>query len=118
MLAVNAVCAETDEAAARQRAVAEAVYKRMERGVVGTRPGVEAAISELGGVPEPTPARLDADEWPRAVSGSPATLSGLLEQLADRVGVDEVMVHQSTASHEAVRRSHALLADEVGLSPR
>jgi alkanesulfonate monooxygenase SsuD/methylene tetrahydromethanopterin reductase-like flavin-dependent oxidoreductase (luciferase family) len=118
MVAVNAVCAETDEAAARQRAVAEAVYARMERGVVGTRPGVEEAIDELGGVPEPTPDRLDAEEWPRAISGSPATLSGLLDQLAERVGVDEVMIHQSTASHDAVRRSHGLLAEECGLEPR
>jgi luciferase family oxidoreductase group 1 len=118
MVAVNAVCAETDEAAAKQRAVAEAVYKRMERGVVGTRPRVDEAISELGGVPEPTPSRLDADEWPRAISGRPDTLGGVLEQLAERVGVDEVMVHQSTASHDAVRRSHALLAEECSLEPR
>jgi luciferase family oxidoreductase group 1 len=116
MVAVNAVCAETDEAAARKRAVAEAVYKRMERGVVGTRPGVDEAVSELGGVPEPTPARLDPDEWPRAVSGSPETLAGVLDQLAGRVGVDEVMVHQSTADHDAVRRSHGLLAEAFGLS--
>ena len=118
MVAVNAICAETDEAAARQRAVAEAVYRRMERGVVGTRPDIDEAIDELGGVPEPTPVRLDHDAWPRAISGSPETLGGLLDQLAERIGVDEVMVHQSTADHDAVRRSHALLADEVGLAPR
>jgi alkanesulfonate monooxygenase SsuD/methylene tetrahydromethanopterin reductase-like flavin-dependent oxidoreductase (luciferase family) len=118
MVAVNAVCAETDEAAARKRAVAEAVYKRMERGEVGTRPSVEEAIDELGGVPEPTPARLDPDEWPRAISGSPETLAGLLDQLADRIGVDEVMVHQSVADHEDVLRSHQLLAEAVGLASR
>ncbi len=55
MLAVNAVCAETDEEAARLRATAEASYKRMRRGVVGSPPPVETAIDELGGVPEPTP---------------------------------------------------------------
>lgn len=118
MVAVNAVCAETDEAAARKRAVAEAVYKRMERGEVGTRPSVEAAIDELGGVPEPTPARLDADEWPRAISGSPETLAGLLDQLADRVGLDEVMIHQSVADQDDVLRSHELLAEAVGLTAR
>ncbi|MFB6164335.1 MAG: LLM class flavin-dependent oxidoreductase [Haloarculaceae archaeon] len=118
MVAVNAVCADTDEAAARQRAVAEATYKRMQRGVVGTRPGVDEAIDELGGVPEPTPATLDDDEWPRAISGSPETLSGLLDQLADRVGVDEVMLQQVTGEHEATLRSHELLAEAVGLDPR
>lgn len=118
MVAVNAVCAETDEAAARQRAVAEAVYKRMERGDVGPRPTVETAVDELGGVPDSTPARLDPNEWPRAISGSPDRLTDVLSQLTERVGVDEVMVHQSTADHDAVRRSHALLAEECGLEPR
>ena len=115
MIAVNAVCADTDDEAARQRAVAEASYKRMERGEVGTRPSIEEAIDELGGVPEPTPATLDTDEWPRAISGSPETLDGLLTQLADRVGVDEVIVQHVVADHEDALRSHELIAEGVGL---
>ncbi|MCY4730130.1 LLM class flavin-dependent oxidoreductase [Natronomonas gomsonensis] len=118
MVAVNAVCAETDEKAARLRAMAEASYKRMERGVVGTTPSVEEAIEELGGVPEPTPATLDDGEWPRAISGSPETLDGLLEQLADRVGADEMMIQHVVADHEDALRSHELLADGVGLTAR
>nr|WP_193570734.1 LLM class flavin-dependent oxidoreductase [Halorubellus sp. JP-L1] len=118
MVAVNAVCAPTDEAAARQRAVAEASFKRMQRGEIGTTPSVEEAIEELGGVPEPTPATLDDDEWPRAISGSPETLDGLLSQLADRVGVDEVMIQHVVADHDDALRSHELLADGVGLEPR
>ncbi|WP_122089375.1 LLM class flavin-dependent oxidoreductase [Halalkalicoccus subterraneus] len=118
ILAVNAVCAETDEKAARLRAVAEASYKRMQRGVVGTTPSVEEAIDELGAVPDPTPATLDSDEWPRAISGSPETLADLLEQLTGRVGVDEVMIQQILADHDDVLRSHELLAEGVGLTPR
>jgi len=118
IVAVNAICAETDEAAARLRAVAEASYKRMERGVVGTTPSVEEAIDELGGVPDPTPATLDDDEWPRAISGSPETLAGLLEQFAERVGVDEVMLQHVVADHADGLRSHELLADGVGLTAR
>ena len=118
MIAVNAVCAETDAEAARLRAVAEATYERMRRGEVGTRPSVEEAIDELGGVPEPTPATLDADEWPRAISGSPETLDGLLSQLADRVGVDEVMIQHVVGDHDDGLRSHELLAEGVGLAPR
>jgi alkanesulfonate monooxygenase SsuD/methylene tetrahydromethanopterin reductase-like flavin-dependent oxidoreductase (luciferase family) len=117
MVAVNAICAETDAEAARLRAVAEASYERMRRGEVGTSPSVEAAIDELGGVPEPTPGTLDADEWPRTISGSPETLAGLLDQLGDRVGVEEVMIQQ-VAAHDDVLRSHELLADGVGLAPR
>ncbi|WP_440008973.1 LLM class flavin-dependent oxidoreductase [Halomicrococcus sp. SG-WS-1] len=116
IVAVNAVCAETDRDAARLRSVAEASYKRMQRGVVGTRPSIEEAIDELGGVPEPTPATLDSDEWPRAISGSPETLAGLLEQLTERVGVDEVMIQHIVANHDDALRSHELLADGVGLT--
>jgi luciferase family oxidoreductase group 1 len=116
MVAVNAVCADTDEEAARIRAVAEATYKRMERGVVGTRPSIEEAIDELGGVPDPTPATLDENEWPRAISGSPETVSSLLEQLADRVGVDEMMIQHVHDSHEDALRSHERIAEGVGLA--
>lgn len=114
MVAVNAVCAPTDDEAARLRAVAEASYKRMERGVVGTTPSVSEAIDELGGVPDPTPATLDDDEWPRAISGSPDTLAGLLQQLADRVGVDEVMIQHVVADHEDAIKSHELIAEGIG----
>ncbi|WP_226023727.1 LLM class flavin-dependent oxidoreductase [Halomicrobium salinisoli] len=117
MIAVNAVCAESDEEAARLRAVAEATFQRIQRGVVD-RPSVEEAVDELGGVPEPTPATLDADEWPRAISGSPDTLAGLLEQLADRVSVDEVMIQHAVADHGDALRSHELIAEGVGLMSR
>jgi luciferase family oxidoreductase group 1 len=116
IVAVNAVCADTDEEAARLRAVAEAVYKRMERGEVGTRPTIEEAIDELDGVPDPTPESLDAEEWPRTISGSPETLSGLLNQFANRVGVEEVMIQHSLESHDDALRSHELLAEGVGLA--
>lgn len=116
IVAVNAICADTDEQAARLRAVAEASYKRMRRGEVGTTPSVDEAIAELGGVPEPTPERLEDGEWPRAISGSPETLETLLTQLADRVGVDEMMIQQVVDNHENALRSHELLAEGVGVT--
>ncbi|VTT85350.1 Luciferase-like monooxygenase [Halorubrum sp. DM2] len=119
MVAVNAVAAETDEAAARRRAPAEATFRRMQRGELGDEtPTVEEAVDELGGAPDPTPATLDPDEWPRAISGGPETVSGLLEQLADRVGVDEVMIQHTVPDHEDALDSHALLAEAMDLKPR
>ena len=47
----------------------------------------ETAIDELGGVSDPTPATLDSDERPRAISGRPETLAGLSDPLIERVGV-------------------------------
>lgn len=118
MVALNAIAGDTDEEAARLRAVAEASFQRMARGEIGTRPTVEDAVDELGGVPDPTPATLDADEWPRAISGDPDTLAGLLDQLADRVGADELMIQHVAPDHETATRSHERIADGVGLTPR
>ncbi len=115
MLAMNVACADTDDEAARLRATAEASYKRLRRGVVGSPPSVEAAIDELGGVPEPTPNPLPDGDWPRSISGSPETVRDLLEQLTDRVGVEDVIVQNIIADHDDVLRSHELLADGVGL---
>jgi len=113
MLAMNVACAETDDEAARLRATAEATYERMRRGVVGSRPSVEAAIDELGGVPDPTPTPLPDGDWRRSISGSPETVAALLEQLTDRVGVDDVMVQNVIADHDDVVRSHELIAAGV-----
>ncbi|WP_435075472.1 MsnO8 family LLM class oxidoreductase [Halorubrum sp. HHNYT27] len=119
MLAINAVAAETDAAAARRRAPAEAIYRRMKRGDLGgSTPTVEAAIDELGEVPDPTPATLDDDEWPRSVSGSPETISGVLDELAGRLGVDEVMIQHTVPEHEDALESHVLLAEAMDLKSR
>ncbi len=117
MIAVNAVCAETDEKAARLRAVSEAAYKRRRRGISAV-PSVEEAIDELGGAPEPTPETLDDGEWPRAISGSPETLASLLAQLADRAGVDEMMIQHTVRDHDDALRSHELIAEGVGIEAR
>jgi len=116
MVAVNAICAPTDEDAARLRAIAEASYKRLARGHIGPTPSAEAAIEELGGAPEPTPTPLPDETWPRALSGSSETMRDILEQLADRVGVDEVMIQQIVADHDDALRSHELLAEAFELS--
>ena len=54
----------------------------------------------------------------RQVSGAPETIGGLVEQLADRVGVDEVMIQHTVPDHDDALASHALLADATGLDPR
>ncbi|WP_254864503.1 LLM class flavin-dependent oxidoreductase [Halovivax gelatinilyticus] len=116
MLALNVVCDETDEAAARLRAPTEAVYRRMARGRIGDGiPSIETAIDELGAVPEPTPDPLPDGEWSRSISGSPETIDSLLTQLADRVGVDDVMIQHSVPDFADAKRSHELLAEGVGL---
>jgi len=53
------------------------------------------------------------EEWPRVTSGSPVTPSGLLEQLAYRVGVDAVMIQHVVSDHANVLRSHELLIEGI-----
>ncbi|EMA13224.1 alkanal monooxygenase-like protein [Haloarcula marismortui ATCC 33799] len=115
---MNAVCGETDDESARLRAVTNASFERMERVVVGTPPSVEEATDELGAVPEPTPATLDAGEWPQAISDSPDTLNDFPEQLSDRVGIDEVIIRHVVCNHADALQSNELFADRVDLTPR
>jgi luciferase family oxidoreductase group 1 len=116
-IAVNATCAEIDEEAARLRATTEASRRRLERGLTDRPPirSVEAAIDELGGVPDPTPVDVEPREWPRAISGSPDTARELLEQMTTQAGVGEVVVMSQIADYEDVLRSDELLAEAVGV---
>ncbi|WP_227356378.1 LLM class flavin-dependent oxidoreductase [Haladaptatus salinisoli] len=120
MLAVNVTCAETDEEAARLRAVTEASRRRLQRGITDRPPirSVETAIDELGYVPEPTPNPVVPGEWPRQISGSPSTVRDLLEQVTTQTGVDEVVVQNQIADLDDELRSHELLAEAADLTPR
>ncbi len=82
----------------------------MDHSVVKLSPAADSALGTEQHIENP-------DEWPRAISGSPDTLADVLEQLADRVGVDEVMIQHAVADHEDALRSHELLADGIGLTP-
>ncbi len=118
MLAINAVCAETDAAAARLRASAEAAYQRMAQGAFGPPPTVAEAIDELGEPPDPTPASLQPRDWPRAVSGSPDTLESLLPTMAEHVDADELIVQNLIEDPDDRLRSHALIAEAMELTGR
>jgi len=66
----------------------------------------------------PTPATLNEGEWPRAISGSPTTISGLLERLADRVGADETVIRHAVPDHWDALDSHAPSTEAVELEGR
>ena len=118
MIGVNVTCAETDEEAARLRASVEASFRRLRRGETGRPPSPDEAIAELGGVPDPTPERLEPGEWPRQISGSPSTVRDLLERMTSQVGADEVVVQTLLSDPADTLRSHELIAEGVGLTPR
>ncbi|QDX41072.1 LLM class flavin-dependent oxidoreductase [Salarchaeum sp. JOR-1] len=111
MVAVNAVAADTNDEAARLRAVSMAARKRLRRGDLTATPTVPDAIDELGGLPDPTPETLPEDEWPRALAGTPDRLDAVFSQLTERLGVEEIMIQHTVPDHETGLRSHELLAD-------
>lgn len=115
LVAANVTCAPTDEAAARLRAVPEATHRRLRRGEIdgGQFQSVDEAIGELGGVPEPTTAPEEPSNWPRAISGSPGTVSELLEAMTDDLGVEGVVIQNQFIEFDDELRSHALIAEAV-----
>jgi len=111
-IAANVTCAPTDEEAARLRATTEARHRRLRRGELDGPPleSVEAAVDELGGVPEPTTLPLEPGAWPRAVSGSPETVREIFEEMADQTGAVGVVVQNQFSDFDDELRSHELVA--------
>jgi luciferase family oxidoreductase group 1 len=116
MIAANVTCAPTDEEAARLRATTEASHRRLRRGALDVPPldSVEAAIDELGGVPEPTTLPMEPGEWPRAVSGSPETVRDIFEEMEEQTGAVGVVVQNQFANFAEELRSHEFIAGQVG----
>jgi luciferase family oxidoreductase group 1 len=117
MIGLNVSCAETEEAAARRRASVELFYVHLSRGRIP--PGMtapDAAIGELGGLPEPT--RYIPGEWPRQISAAPTRLREMLESMADEVGADEIVLQDLIADPTDRRDSYRLIAETFDLGPQ
>lgn len=114
IIAVAAICAETNEEAEILASSANLVWLRFQR----------------GGFHEPLPSVEEASAYPyteaereflqmsreRMFVGSPATVGEKLRELAAQSGADEIMVTSLIHDHAARRRSYELLAREFELS--
>jgi luciferase family oxidoreductase group 1 len=113
IVAVSAICAETDREAERLAASSRMAFTLFLQGEFIQVPPVEAALRFFEEHPD---AAQVITGRRRAVIGSPATVrEGLLEVAAD-YGADEIMVVTITHEHPARRRSYELLAAECGLA--
>ena len=113
ILAVSAVCAETDEAAQELAGPANLVWLHF----------------QSGRFHEALPSVEDAKNYPysdlerdflnntkgRMFVGSPLTIYAELQELAKEAGVDEIMITSLIHNHEARKRSYELLAREFGI---
>lgn len=111
IVAVWAICAETDEEAQRLSASGRMAMTLLRRGMLIAVPPVDKALRFLeeeraGGRGKP-PGR-------RMVLGSPETVRTQLEEIVAGYGAEEVVIVTITHEHAARRRSYELIADAFG----
>jgi luciferase family oxidoreductase group 1 len=107
MVAVWALCAETDEEARRLAASAKMMFTLFFRGQLIRIPPVDKALQFLEQQAE------SADAIPhrrRTIVGSPAVVRAGIEKVAAEYAAEEVMVVTITYDHAARRRSYELIA--------
>lgn len=111
ILAVWAVCAESDEEAQRIASSAKMMFTLFFQGKLIPIPPIEKALAFLAAQPKgEDPFRTRR----RAIVGSPITVRMGIEQAAAEYAADEVMIVTITHRHEDRRRSYELIARELG----
>jgi len=114
MLAVHAVCADTEEEARRQMAPVHVMYGNLARGNVrAPLPDTDGAVEQLGGLPALERYRPGSGVPPRFIGGTPEQVREQLEQLADDLSVEEIMIQDLMTDHAARLRSYELLAGMI-----
>ena len=121
--AVGVIVAETDEQAAFLHASVRLLQQRIRQGDRRPVAAPEDAVRLLGGAarfPGSFAATFASDaaeegEFPRYITGSPATVKRELGAMAASLGLHEVVVNTITHSHEARLRSYSLLAEAFAL---
>lgn len=113
ILAVSAICAESEEEAYRLAATGDLVWVRLQRGEFAALPTPEEARA----YPYTAAERAVADRY-RALQyiGTPGSVAARLESAAAEAGADEVMVMTTVHDPAARRRSYELIAEAMGLT--
>jgi luciferase family oxidoreductase group 1 len=124
-IAIGAICAPTQEEAEFLHASVRLLQRRIRRDDRRPVATPEDALRELAGepaVPNPllpfTAGSMDQPEaeFPRYVVGTPERVAEELTAIARELEIGELIVNTITHSHEARKRSYALLAGAMGLS--
>jgi luciferase family oxidoreductase group 1 len=112
ILAVHAVCADTDAEAERLASSIDLNFARRRQGHYLPIPSPEEAAAYTY---SPTDRALIAQNRARLIVGSKAKVMAHLEPLIEATQADEVMVTTMIYDHEARKHSYALLAEAFGL---
>lgn len=114
IVALWALCAETDAEAERHAASARMGFVLFLQGRPGPVPPADTAVQFLRDHPDAASALGHQRRW---TVGRPALVREQLEATAREYGADEIMVVTITHDHDARRRSYELLAEAFGLTP-
>ena len=116
IVALGAICADTNEEAQRLAASSRLLIRRIRRGDARLVPTPEDALKELAQEPD---AELPVTtEFPRYHVGAPEELRDKLIDMASQLHVEELMIVTIVHDHRARMRSYELLAKAFGLKPR
>ncbi|MGH7916445.1 MAG: LLM class flavin-dependent oxidoreductase [Candidatus Binataceae bacterium] len=116
ILALGAICADTEAEAERLLASPRLFRRRVRQGDVRPIPTPEEALAELGTSAQPH--QPSSGEWPRYFVGEPERLREQMVDMASQLNVDELMIVTVVHDHQARMRSYELLAQAFGLRPR
>jgi len=113
-IGVFVVCADTMEEAERIASTRDLQRLRADRGYHGPMPSIEEAMAYEYSAPERERVRFNRA---RTVVGDPPAVKSELLALADRYGVDEIVVITNVFNFADRLRSYELLAETFGLTP-
>ena len=118
VVAVSAICAETDEEAERLASSVTMAMRMLRRGRPIPLPTPERALAWLAEEGARPRSPIDPARRPtrRMITGAPAKVRAGIEDVAAEYGAQEVLVATITHSPEARRRSYELIAGEFGLT--
>lgn len=116
LMALSAICAETDDEAEELAHSTALAIIRLRSG----RPAPIPTVAEAKAYPYTPQERAAVAAYRRStlIVGSPVTVRDRIEELVAQTGVDEVMIVTVTHSHAARRRSYELLAEAFDLPVR
>jgi len=114
ILAVHAVCADTEEEARRQLAPVHLMYRNLSQGIIdGTLPGPDDAVKALGGLPALVPYRAGSRLIPKFIGGTAESVCRQLQDIASDFKVDELMIQDMLTDFDAKKHSLKLLSTAI-----
>ena len=116
IVALGAICADTNEEAQRLAASSRVLIRHIRRGEPRLVPTPEEALKELAASPDPEPPVTT--EFPRYHVGAPEELRDKLIDMASQLHLEELMIVTIVHDHRARMRSYELLAKAFELKPR